>query len=297
MMSMSPSPSISATLASKAPSALVAMLALVQVGSAAPSFSNQSIASSSRAADTISKSPSPSMSATLRPRAPSTFVAISAAVQLGFAAPSCSYQAMVLSVSEAETISRSPSPSISATSTEYAPFALVTISAAVQVGLAAPLFSYQAMVSSPEDAETMSRSPSASMSATTTSAPPFAFVAMLACEKPGLAAPSFSNQATVLSLEELTTISRSPSLSMSARKTSRAASDSPWLIVVPVKEILSSSVMVRVPVASLMVAFEALDNVIVAVSLFSGALSASTGTVKVAVVSPGSKVSVPLAAV
>ncbi len=55
--------------------------------------------------------------------------------------------------------------------------------------------------------------------------------------------------------------------------------------------------MVRVPVASLMVAFEALDNVIVAVSLFSGALSASTGTVKVAVVSPASKVSVPLAAV
>ena len=55
--------------------------------------------------------------------------------------------------------------------------------------------------------------------------------------------------------------------------------------------------MVRVPVASLIEAFEAFDSVKVAVSLASSVLSASTGTVKVLVVSPAAKVSVPLAAV
>ena len=59
----------------------------------------------------------------------------------------------------------------------------------------------------------------------------------------------------------------------------------------------SSSVMVRVPVASLMVALLALDNVRVAVSLASSVVSASTGTVKVWVVVPAAKVRVPLEAV
>ena len=59
----------------------------------------------------------------------------------------------------------------------------------------------------------------------------------------------------------------------------------------------SSSAIVNVPVASLMVALEALESVSVAVSLASGVLSASTGTVKVLVVSPAAKVNVPLAAV
>ena len=59
----------------------------------------------------------------------------------------------------------------------------------------------------------------------------------------------------------------------------------------------SSSVMVSVPVASLMVAFEALDNVSVAVSLFSSSESLRTGTVKVPVVSPAEMVKVPLVAV
>ena len=59
----------------------------------------------------------------------------------------------------------------------------------------------------------------------------------------------------------------------------------------------SSSVIVRVPVASLIVALEALDSVKVAVSLASSVLSANTGTVKVLLVSPAAKVSVPLEAV
>ena len=68
-------------------------------------------------------------------------------------------------------------------------------------------------------------------------------------------------------------------------------------ISVPVKEILSSSVIVSVAVASLMVAFEALDKVRVAVSLFSSVASLRTGTVKVPVVEPAEMVKVPLVAV
>ena len=59
----------------------------------------------------------------------------------------------------------------------------------------------------------------------------------------------------------------------------------------------SSSVMVRVPVASLIDALLALDKVKVAVSLASSVESASTGTVNVWVVVPAAKVSVPLDAV
>ena len=58
--------------------------------------------------------------------------------------------------------------------------------------------------------------------------------------------------------------------------------------------VASSSVMVRVPVASLMVALEAFDNVTVAVSLASSVLSGSTGSVKVLVVWPAANVNVPL---
>ncbi|MED5419916.1 MAG: hypothetical protein VYD01_00525, partial [Pseudomonadota bacterium] len=78
------------------------------------------------------------MSATWTSRAASALVAMSAALQLGFAAPSFSYQAMVSSTAEAETISRSPSPSRSATYTSLAASALVAMSAALQVGSLAP---------------------------------------------------------------------------------------------------------------------------------------------------------------
>ena len=72
---------------------------------------------------------------------------------------------MVSSLEEADRISISPSPSISAAKTDCAPSALVAISAAVQVGSAAPLFSYHAMVSSSKEADTISISPSPSISA------------------------------------------------------------------------------------------------------------------------------------
>ena len=114
----------------------------------------------------MSRSPSPSMSATNTDIAPSAEVAMSAAVHEGLAAPSFSYHAMVSSFNPAETMSMSPSLSMSATWISYAPPAEVAMSAAVHEGLAAPSFSYHAMVSSSRDAETMSRSPSPSMSAT-----------------------------------------------------------------------------------------------------------------------------------
>ena len=73
---------------------------------------------SSSEAERISMSPSPSISAAKTVTAPLADVAISAAVQVGFTLPSFSYQAMVLSLVEAERISMSPSPSISAAKTE-----------------------------------------------------------------------------------------------------------------------------------------------------------------------------------
>ena len=60
---------------------------------------------------------------------------------------------------------------------------------------------------------------------------------------------------------------------------------------------VSSSTMVKVPVASLMVALVGLESVIVAVSDASSKVSAETGTLKVAEVAPAAIVTVPEAAV
>ena len=218
-MSRSPSPSMSATYTEAAPSAEVEMSAAVHEGLAAPSFSYHAMVSSLYDAETMSRSPSPSMSATYTERASAAEVAMSAAVHDGLAAPSFSYQAMVLSHRDADTMSRSPSPSMSATYTERAPSAEVAMSAAVHEGLAAPSFSYHAIVSSLSDAETMSRSPSPSMSATYTSTAPSAVVAMLAAVHEGLSVPSFSYHAMVSSWNDAETMSRSPSPSMSAATT------------------------------------------------------------------------------
>ena len=105
------------------------------------------MALSFKEADIISISPSPSISAAKTEYAASALVAISEAAQVGSAAPLFSYHAMVSSRKEADTISISPSPSISAAKTECAPSAPSPATEAAQVGSAAPLFSYQAMVS------------------------------------------------------------------------------------------------------------------------------------------------------
>ena len=93
-------------------------------------------------ADIMSKSPSPSISATKTSLGKSAFVAISVAVQVGSAAPLFSYHAMVSSSLEDDMISKSPSPSISAAKTSFAPAALVAISVGVQEG-SCPIFSSQ----------------------------------------------------------------------------------------------------------------------------------------------------------
>ena len=99
-------------------------------------------------AETISKSPSASKSATCTSFALSALVAITDLVNVGSAAPSFSYQAIVSSFSEAERISKSPSLSISATVISLTESALVAIVAAVNVGFILPLFSNHLMVSS-----------------------------------------------------------------------------------------------------------------------------------------------------
>ena len=65
---------------------------------------------------------------------------MSVAVQEGLEAPSFSYHATVLSSHDAETMSRSPSLSMSATWISYAPSAEVAMSDAVHEGL---LISYE----------------------------------------------------------------------------------------------------------------------------------------------------------
>jgi hypothetical protein len=72
---------------------------------------------------------------------------------------------MVSSLKEAESTSRSPSPSTSAVSMYSTPSAPVVMVRVVHPGGEAPSFSSQATLSSKADAETTSRSPSASTSA------------------------------------------------------------------------------------------------------------------------------------
>ena len=59
----------------------------------------------------------------------------------------------------------------------------------------------------------------------------------------------------------------------------------------------SSSTILSVPLASLMVAFDGLDKVIVAFSRISSSVSTNTGTLNVCVVLPARIVTVPDAAV
>ena len=206
---------MSAGTAHWTPISVVEMSDAVHEGLAAPSFSYHATVSSSYDAETMSGSPSPSMSATWTDIGLSAVVATTFFVHDGFAAPSFSYHAMVSSSRDAETMSRSPSPSMSATYTQPAPLSVVEMSDAVHEGLAAPSFSYHATVSSPYDAETMSRSPSPSMSATWTDIGLSAEVATTFSVHDGFAAPSFSYHAMVSSPEDAETMSRSPSPSMS----------------------------------------------------------------------------------
>src|SRR5437764_1276030 len=100
-----------------------------------------------------------------------------------------SYQTILLSSSEAERTSRSPSD------TDFAPRAVVLMVCRVKVGSAAPSFSYQATLLSEAEADRTSRSPSPSRSAAATDVAPLAVVLMVRRVKVGSAAPLFSYQA------------------------------------------------------------------------------------------------------
>ena len=141
-------------------------------------FSYHAIVSSFQEAERISISPSPSISVAKTDLALSAFIAISVAVQEEASPLLFSYHAMVSSSVEADNISISPSPSISAAKTLHAPSALVAISVAVQEEASPLLFSYQAMVSSIQEAERISISPSPSISAAKTDLAPSALVAI-----------------------------------------------------------------------------------------------------------------------
>ena len=84
---------------------------------------------------------------------------------LGELVQSVLYNSTALPLNNAETMSRSSSPSISATNALRAPFADELTIISVHVGSMAPSFSHIAMVLSLSTAETISRSPSPSISA------------------------------------------------------------------------------------------------------------------------------------
>src|SRR5881296_1474208 len=172
--SVSPSPSTSAAKTDRAPLASVAITRAVNWGDVAPSLSYQAIVSPRNEAERTSMSPSPSTSAAKTEYAPSAEPVIT--VWPGNAALRWmvlfSYQAILSSTCDADRTSVSPSPSRSAANTQEAAMAAVEMVRAVHVGGEAPLFSYQAILLSPCDADRTSVSPSPSTSAAKTDKEP-----------------------------------------------------------------------------------------------------------------------------
>src|SRR5207247_5499858 len=164
-----------------------------------------------------SMSPSPSTSAAKTPVAMSA-IAIVWIVQPGGEAPSFSYQATLSCISALASTSISPSPSTSAANTEFAPFMLKSMVLVVNPGGDPPLFSYQAILRSKDEAERTSVSPSPSTSAAKTDRAPFASVAITRAVNWGDVAPSLSYQAIVSPRNEAERTSMSPSPSTSAAK-------------------------------------------------------------------------------
>ena len=155
----------------------VGTLCVLKLGNAAPSFSYHAIEPSRlNDVESTSKSPSPSTSVAYTDQVPIAESATTWALKLAAAAPSFSYQAIVLSNQDAESTSISPSPSISAAYTECAPFAAAVTICSLKLGTAAPSFSYQTMLSSNQEADNTSISPSPSISVEVTKTAPSALV-------------------------------------------------------------------------------------------------------------------------
>src|SRR6185295_130322 len=180
-------------------SALVEIVCSTQEVPPPPTFSYQAILSSRIEAESASRSPSPSTSATYTEWGTMALVEIVWSAQEVPPPPTFSYQAILSSLIEAESASRSPSPSTSAAYTERAPLALVEIVCSVQEVPPPPTFSYQAILSSCSDAESASRSPSPSTSATRTEKAPSALVEMVWSAQDVPPPPAFSYQAILSS--------------------------------------------------------------------------------------------------
>src|SRR5205809_311046 len=99
-------------------------------------------------------------------------------VKLGGDPPTFSYQATLSRLPVVARASMSPSPSTAAATTEFAPFMLTSMVLVVNPGGDPPLFSYQAILRSKDEAERTSVSPSPSTSAAKTDRAPFASVAI-----------------------------------------------------------------------------------------------------------------------
>src|SRR5215510_6256642 len=144
-----------------AKSAVVETTWVVQPGDRAPSFSYQVIVSVSWPAVRTSGSPSRSRSRTAMASAAARKVAIGRGVKVGGEPPSLAYQ------TAPATMSRSPSWSRSAASTEFADALWTTCG--VQELLNTTMFSYQTTCPSKPETEMASLSPSPSRSAAQTS--------------------------------------------------------------------------------------------------------------------------------
>ena len=193
-------------------------------------FSNQASASSVDEAESMSGSPSPSRSAAKMNWGRLAGAVITCCGPKSALASSSrfSYQASLLSLGEADNTSASASPSKSIAKTKRAPSAADVISCCGPKSALASSsrFSYQAILSSLEEAESTSGSPSPSRSvANTAAAPPAALVITCCGPKSALASPRrFSYQAISLSLRDAESTSGSPSLSRSTANTERAES-------------------------------------------------------------------------
>src|SRR5262249_11325127 len=127
-----------------------------------PSFVHQMIRLSLADAATTSMSPSPSMSAAYTLAAPSKVLAMVRTIQPPTAGvPSFSYHWTESLLNDDESTSRSPSPSMSAVITLVAPSATSDIDRVGQTPVfGVPSLMYQQILSSSNDAESTSMSPS-----------------------------------------------------------------------------------------------------------------------------------------
>src|SRR5262245_8591537 len=198
--SRSPSPSTSAAVTLEAPLAWLLTTCVDQRRPRPSRLRCSRMRSSIDDAETTSASPSPSRSPAQTEYAPFAPSAMSCSVHSRPPPARFSYHTMRSALGDAETASRSPSPSTSAPTTLRAPGTAVVTACSDQAAPFAPRFSYQLTSLSRSDAEARSRSPSPSRSAATTASAPFAAVVTVCAVQREASPAEFSYHATRSSL-------------------------------------------------------------------------------------------------